>query len=108
MDAWIASLESEERRSAHVKLKWQSKARSDALRLQKFLALNNRHAAPRMMKSLIAVPKRLLVHPRIGERLEEFEVSRSAAFSVGDYEIRYQIIDETIYVLRLWHTREDR
>ncbi|MDA8152667.1 MAG: hypothetical protein M0003_08110 [Acidithiobacillus sp.] len=27
---------------------------------------------------------------------------------VGHYEMRYEIQKSTIYVLRLWHTREDR
>jgi hypothetical protein len=27
---------------------------------------------------------------------------------VGHYEMRYEIVDSTIYLLRLWHTREDR
>jgi hypothetical protein len=27
---------------------------------------------------------------------------------VGDYEVRYEIRESRIYVLRLWHTREDR
>ena len=27
---------------------------------------------------------------------------------VGQYEMRYEIRGESIYLLRLWHTREDR
>jgi len=27
---------------------------------------------------------------------------------VAQYEVRYEIRDAVIYVLRLWHTREDR
>ena len=27
---------------------------------------------------------------------------------IGHYEMRYEIVDATIYLLRLWHTREDR
>nr|WP_310633606.1 type II toxin-antitoxin system RelE/ParE family toxin [Paraburkholderia sp.] len=27
---------------------------------------------------------------------------------VGHYEMRYEIQQSTIYILRLWHTREDR
>jgi hypothetical protein len=27
---------------------------------------------------------------------------------VGQYEIRYEVKKDTIFVLRLWHTREDR
>ncbi|EJL4097618.1 TPA: type II toxin-antitoxin system RelE/ParE family toxin, partial [Shigella flexneri] len=26
----------------------------------------------------------------------------------GEYEIRYELTGQTIYVLRLWHTRENR
>ncbi|EBA5853865.1 type II toxin-antitoxin system RelE/ParE family toxin, partial [Salmonella enterica] len=26
----------------------------------------------------------------------------------GEYEIRYELNGQTIYVLRLWHTRENR
>jgi len=27
---------------------------------------------------------------------------------VGNHEMRYEIQDEIIYILRIWHTREDR
>jgi hypothetical protein len=27
---------------------------------------------------------------------------------VGQYELRYEIAEDTIFILRLWHTREDR
>lgn len=27
---------------------------------------------------------------------------------IGSYEMRYEIKDETIYLLRIWHTREQR
>jgi plasmid stabilization system protein ParE len=50
----------------------------------------------------------LLEHPRIGEKLEEFEPREVRRILVGQYEMRYEIRESTIYVLRLWHTREDR
>ncbi|RVH20388.1 type II toxin-antitoxin system RelE/ParE family toxin, partial [Sinorhizobium meliloti] len=53
-------------------------------------------------------PARLLEQPRIGERLEEFDPREVRRILVGHYEIRYEIRQSTIYVLRLWHTREDR
>lgn len=37
--------------------------------------------------------------------LEAREVRR---ILVGEYELRYEIRDSIVYVLRLWHTREDR
>ena len=60
------------------------------------------------MQSLVAAPGRLLEHPRVGEKLEEFEPREVRRIIVGKYEMRYQIQDSTINVLRLWHTREDR
>lgn len=61
-----------------------------------------------MVRSLTEAPRRLLEHPRLGEKLEEFEPREVRRILVGRYEMRYEIAVDTIYVLRLWHTREDR
>jgi hypothetical protein len=53
-------------------------------------------------------PTKLLGHPRLGERLDEFAPREVRRFLVGHYEMRYEINGSVIYVLRLWHTREDR
>jgi plasmid stabilization system protein ParE len=60
------------------------------------------------VQALTAAPVRLLEHPRIGEKLEEFEPREVRRVLAGHYEMRYEIKESTIYVLRLWHTREDR
>jgi plasmid stabilization system protein ParE len=60
------------------------------------------------VQSLTAAPTRLLDHPRIGEKLEEFEPREVRRIIVGHYEMRYEIRASTIFVLRIWHTREDR
>jgi len=89
-------------------LKWTSKALSDVARLYEFLASVNKQAAVRTVQSLVAAPTNLLANPRIGERLEEFEPREVRRIFVGRCEMRYEIQDSLIYVLRLWHTREDR
>lgn len=91
-----------------MKLKWTSKALSDLARLYEFLAPVNKLAAARTVQSLTAAPANLLLNPRIGERLEEFEPREVRRILVGHYEMRYEIQESIIYVLRLWHTREDR
>jgi plasmid stabilization system protein ParE len=91
-----------------MELKWTIKALSDLKRLHEFLASANRGAAARTVQSLAAAPASLLGNPRIGESLEEFEPREVRRILVGHYEIRYEIQRSTIYVLRLWHTREDR
>jgi plasmid stabilization system protein ParE len=89
-------------------LKWTSKALSDLARLYEFLAPVNKSAAARTVQALTAAPTILLTNPRIGDSLEEFKPREVRRILVGHYEMRYEIQDSTIYVLRLWHTREDR
>ncbi|MCK4508791.1 MAG: type II toxin-antitoxin system RelE/ParE family toxin [Desulfuromonadales bacterium] len=91
-----------------MELKWASKALSDLARLYEFLAPVNRAAAARTVQSLTAAPTNLLENPRIGERLEEFDPREVRRILVGHYEMRYEIQESTIYLLRLWHTREKR
>jgi plasmid stabilization system protein ParE len=91
-----------------MQLKWTSKALSDLARLHEFLAPVNRRAAARVVRSLSAAPKRLLEHPHLGEKIDEFEPREVRRLLVGPYEVRYEVQGSTIYVLRLWHAREDR
>ena len=89
-------------------LLWTSKALADFARLFEFLAPVNRLAAARAIQALTTAPLRLLDQPRIGEQLEEFDPREVRRILVGNYEMRYEIDNATIYTLRLWHTRENR
>ena len=91
-----------------MELKWTSKALSDLVRLYDFLALVNKPAATRVVQRLAAAPAGLSLNPRIGEKLDEFEPREVRRVFVGRYEVRHEIQESTIYVLRLWHTREQR
>ncbi|MBC2808718.1 type II toxin-antitoxin system RelE/ParE family toxin (plasmid) [Rhizobium ruizarguesonis] len=91
-----------------MEIKWTSKAVSDVARLYDFLTPVDRQAAVRTVRALTAAPARLLEQPRLGERLEEFDPREVRRILVGRYELRYEIQQSMIYVLRLWHTREDR
>ena len=91
-----------------MQLKWTSKALDDLARLYEFLAPVNRSAAARTVQSLTVAPTNLLDNPRIGERLEEFDPREVRRILVGHYEMRYEIQESNIYILRIWHTREDR
>jgi len=90
------------------RVQWSGKASSDVVRLHEFLSAANASAAARVVKTLVAAPNDLLANPRIGERLEEFNPREIRRILVGRYEMRYEIVESTIYILRLWHTREER
>lgn len=85
-------------------LKWTSKALADLARLHDFLAPVDRRAAARTIQALARAPARLLEHPRLGEKLDEFKPREVRRLLVGPYEVRYELQGSTIYVLRLWHT----
>lgn len=91
-----------------MELKWTSKGLSDLVRLYEFLVPVNKSAAAKTVQSLTRAPSVLLTNPRIGEQLFEFEEREVRRLLVGKYEVRYEIQGSYIYVLRLWHTREDR
>ncbi len=91
-----------------MELKWTSKALSDVVRLYDFLAQTNPLAAARAVQSLTGAPSCLRSNPRLGEQLFQFEPREVRRIFLAEYEVRYEILDATIYILRLWHTREHR
>jgi len=91
-----------------MELRWTSKGLSDLARLHDFLAPVNPRAAARVVQSLTAGAARLREFPRIGHKLDQYEPREVRRIIVANYEIRYEIREAVIYVLRLWHTREQR
>lgn len=89
-------------------VKWTSKGLSDLARLHEFLAPANRRAVARVVQSLTAAATKLPANPRIGRKLDQFEPREVRRLLVGAYEMRYEVVGDTIYMLRVWHTREDR
>ena len=91
-----------------MQLAWTHRARADLERLYAFLAPVNPSAAAQAVQALTGASAFLLSNPRSGEQLFQFEPREVRRILIERYELRYEIQGETIYVLRLWHTREDR
>jgi len=91
-----------------MELKWTSKALSDLSRLYDFLAVANKAAAAKTVQTLTSAPSTLLINSRIGERLEGYDTREVRRILVAQYEMRYEINNSIIYILRIWHAREDR
>ena len=89
-------------------LRWTGKAQSDLARLHAFLAHMNPDAATQTASAIVAGIAKLLVHPRLGHKLDQFSPLEVRRVLIGDYEIRYALERDAITILRLWHTREDR
>lgn len=87
---------------------WSPEASGDLDRLNNFLARVAPEAAKKMLISLARAPERLTGHPRIGSRLEGFNPREVRRLMAGKYELRYEILGDVIYVVRVFHTLEDR
>jgi len=91
-----------------MKVKWTRDAIADLNRLHAFLEPVAREAAARIIQQLAHAPDKLVEFPRLGEKLEQYAPSEVRRIIVGRYEMRYEIAEATIFILRLWHSREDR
>lgn len=91
-----------------MKIQWTTKASSDLVRLFEHLRPVAPDAATRLIQQLVRTPDKLLDFPRIGEKLETYEPREVRRIFVGNYELRYEIASATIFILRVWHGRENR
>ena len=91
-----------------MNLEWTSNALFDLNRFDNFLSPLNPSASKRALKSLAAAAERLKENPRLGYRLDQYAPRKIRRIIVGAYELRYEIKEDMIVILRVWHTREDR
>ena len=91
-----------------MRIRWTGKASSDLVRLHEHLRPVAPDAAARVVQQLARAPDRLLDYPRLGEKLEAYAPREVRRIIVGSYELRYEIADATIFILRLRHSRESR
>ncbi|MEJ4046694.1 type II toxin-antitoxin system RelE/ParE family toxin [Erwinia sp. SLM-02] len=89
-------------------LLWTQPAIDDLERIYRFLVSVNPLAAAGAVQSLVAAAKNLTVHPRSGTALGAYHPRDVRRLILGHYEMRYEFQEETVSILRIWHTREHR
>jgi len=79
----------------------------DLVRLREFIAKHNPNAAQRVSRRLRGAIKGLVNSPQIGRPVPDLPGEiRELIF--GKYVVRYEVRTNSLYVLRLWHGKEDR
>ena len=79
----------------------------DLVRLREFIAKHNPDAAQRVSRRLRGAIKGLVNNPQIGRPVPDLPGEiRELIF--GKYVVRYEVRANSLYVLRLWHGKEDR
>ena len=89
-----------------MKLKFTATALKDLHRLKEFIAIKNPVAGTKYIDRLLKAIRQLLSQPKLGKEREDEPLARQLI--AGDYIVRYAIRGETIYVLKIWHGKEDR
>ena len=89
-------------------LTWTRSAYADLKRIHEFLDTVDPVAAARAVQTILARVRRIPQQPRLGERLPGFEDREVRRVLVRKYEIRYEVTEHHLIVLRVFHTREDR
>lgn len=95
-----------------MKVRVLPEARQDLRRLQGFLLVRNPLAAEKAMMAIKTGFVRLQENPRLGIVMEERPTDRQLFIPFGNsaYILRYRLDEEqeTLFVVRVWHGREER
>ncbi len=91
-----------------MRLIWSRAAERDLVRLYRFLAAKNPRAASAKARSIRVGALRLLELPRLGARLDKVDHREARRVFIDDYELQYELVEDVVFVLRVFHTREQR
>lgn len=91
-----------------MKVKYSPESIGDLQRVVEFVENKNPYAARRIAIDLQEGVERLKQFSQIGlPVLKAVDPEQLRDLYVGDYTVRYLITDEVIYVLRIWHGKEN-
>ncbi len=93
-----------------MKVLWLPEALADLERLYDFLQAKDAAAAERALGVIETGADRLLQYPRIGQPMDDDSERRQLflPFGGGSYVLRYRLHRDSVVILRVWHSREDR
>ena len=94
------------------KIEWLPDAAKDVAILRAFIKKENPKAANKAGRRILDAVKILIKNPEAGmpspdEDCDEFR-DLYAPFGKGGYTVRYRIKQQSIIIVRVWHSREDR
>ena len=89
---------------------WLPEALDDLLRLRLFLTEKNPNAAQRAGQTILEAADRLAEFPLLGRPMNDGTPRREmiAPFGAGAYVLRYLIDNDSVFIIRVWHSKESR
>lgn len=95
---------------AKTKVVWRERALEDINRLYNFLFNKNEEAAAKVAQVILRGSSLLEQSPRLGRPMADGTQRRELfiPFGSGYYLLRYFLTNDTVVIVRVWHSREDR
>ena len=91
-----------------MEIYWALKAQDDLERIYRFALQYSRQHANDVLDRMITGSAGFKVHPAIGIQQIRYEPREVRKVILDDYEIHYELRDNAIYIVDLWHTKEER
>jgi len=92
-----------------MKVLYTRAALEDLLRLRQFIAESDESVARRVANDLMVRVEALAHYPNLGRMVVGITAKEFVRdFILGSYHVRYIVQANEIYILRVWHTKEDR
>lgn len=91
-----------------MKIRYSPESIDDLQRVMEFVEVKNPFAARRIAIDLQEGVDKLKLFSKIGlPVLKAPDPEQIRDLYLGNYTVRYLITDETIYILRIWHNKEN-
>jgi len=92
-----------------MKIQYSAEAIEGLIRLRDFIEIKNPNAALRIARSLRKGILQLKTFPYLGNEVELAPDPKSIRdLCIGNYVVRYLVNTKDIYILRVWHQKENR
>lgn len=92
-----------------MRIRFSPQSVADLKRLHDFLVCHDPQVARTTALNLQSAITRFAEQPRMGRVVEGLESAGEVReFVFGRYVVRYLVRTEAVYVLRIWHAREER
>jgi plasmid stabilization system protein ParE len=93
-----------------MRILWLPEALVDLERLYDFLVERDPEAAERAIRTIEDGADRLGELPELGRPMDDDTGRRElfVPFGAGAYVFRYRLHQDTVVILRVWHSREER
>ncbi|AJJ27773.1 TPA: type II toxin-antitoxin system RelE/ParE family toxin [Yersinia enterocolitica] len=91
-----------------MEIYWTLKAQDDLERIYCFALQYSRQHGDDVLDRLITGCAGLTAYPAIGVQQTRYEPREVRKVLFDDYEVHYELRDNDIYIVDLWHTKEER